>query len=276
MISAARDVPPPARPRQRSGNNPIERKAVLRVQRDVAAMPASLVVQLALWPDDIAHWARAERMSESLVYNALARRKPYRRVRERLAARLEVSTAVLAHLIDAARPLPTARRAPESADGPGAEDTSPIDWTTPPYPMRRDGTNPIERRAVRVVGLDVASMPASAVVGLALWPQTLAAWSREHRLKPSVVSATLAGSPSDRVRTLLARRLDASPRELDDLIATPRRESRSAIPPAPADSPSADAPSERESSARLEPRPEAPPEEPREPPPRGGQMHLGF
>ena len=74
--------------------------------RDVAAMPASLVVQLAVWPDDLAHWARAERLSESLVYNTLAARKPYTRVRQLLAARLDVPVSVVSHLIDARRPLP--------------------------------------------------------------------------------------------------------------------------------------------------------------------------
>src|SRR5215218_4339955 len=84
--------------RERSGRNAIERKAVFRVQTDVASMPASLVVQLALWPDDVAHWSRASGEDESLVYNMLARRKPYWRAREALARRLQVSVAVLSHL----------------------------------------------------------------------------------------------------------------------------------------------------------------------------------
>ena len=211
----------------RDGRNPIERKAIARVQREVAAMPASLVVQLALWPDEIAPWARAESTSESLVYNMLARRKPYLRVRERLAERLEVSPAVLAHLVDARRPLPSAKRDPGQVGAAGSPETSglagaAVDWDRPPYPQQRDGTNPIERRAVRVVEREVASMPASAVVGLALWPTTLAEWSREQRLKSSLVWATLAGSPSERVRADLARRLDVTRRDLDDLIAAAR------------------------------------------------------
>jgi hypothetical protein len=182
---------PVPRSTTRDGRNPIERKAVARVQREIAAMPASLVVQLALWPDEIAPWARAESTSESLVYNMLARRKPYLRVRQRLAERLEISPAVLAHLVDARRPLPSAKRDPASALPAGDEE--PVDWSRPPYPQQRDGSNPIERRAVRVVERDVASMPASAVVGLALWPTTLAEWSREHRLKSSLGWAQLAG-----------------------------------------------------------------------------------
>lgn len=205
----------------RDGGNPIERKAIARVQREVGAMPASLIVQLAIWPDEIAPWARNESTSESLVYNMLARRKPYLRVRERLAERLEVSPAILAHLVDARRPLPAAKRDPSASPGGAAVETA-VDWSRPPYPATRDGTNPIERRAVRVVEREVASMPASAVVGLALWPATLAEWSREHRLKSSIVWATLAGSPSERVRAELALRLDVTRRDLDDLIAAAR------------------------------------------------------
>jgi hypothetical protein len=230
-------------PRERTGRNPIERKAVLRVQSDIAAMPASLVVQLALWPDEIAAWARSEGTSESLVYNMLARRKPYARMRERLARRLDVALLVLDHLIEAARPLPLAKRAPppEVGDlppGPLPSELEPIDWSVPPYPMHRDGTNPVERQAVRRVALEIASFPASAVVGLALWPETVAAWSREHHFKASVVSATLAGSPSERVRFALARRLDVRQADVDALIAGIRREPRATLPPEPpADTP---------------------------------------
>jgi hypothetical protein len=100
--------------------------------------------------------------------------------------------------------------------------SDPIDWTSPPFPRRRDGTNAIERRAVRVLEVDVASMPAATVVGLAMWPETLAAWSRAERLKSSVVWATLAGSPSVPVRDALARRLGVSLRELDTLVTLER------------------------------------------------------
>src|SRR5215208_7712571 len=106
--------------RERSGRNAIERKAVLRVQQEIAAMPASLVVQLAIWPDHMAAWARGEGTSESVVYNMLARRKPYARVRQRLAQRLGVPMGVLAHLIEARRPLPAAKRLPELAGAGGA------------------------------------------------------------------------------------------------------------------------------------------------------------
>ena len=162
---------PPSRGRIRDGRNAIERQAIALVRHEIAAMPASLVVQLALWPDEIAGWARSEGTSESLVYNMLARRKPYVRMRGRLAERLEVPLAVLSHLIDARRPLPSSKRDPVSVAASSADTAdAPVDWSRPPFPPVRDGTSPIERRAVRAVELDVATMPASAVVGLALWP----------------------------------------------------------------------------------------------------------
>lgn len=208
-------TPPEHRAFDRTGRSAVERLAVLAVARDVAAMPASLVVQLALWPDDLAHWARRERLSESLVYNTLAARKPYARVRQLLATRLDVSLAVVGQMIDARRPLPAAQREPGT---PAPTPDAAVDWTIPPLPAARDGGNPVERRAVRAVARDVAAMPASTVAGLAMWPETLTAWSRGQRLPSSVVWATMAGAPSERVRDLLARRLGVSIRELGVLI----------------------------------------------------------
>lgn len=205
---------------ERTGATHVEQLAVRTVAREIAAMPASLVVQLALWPDELARWARGTRVDTSVVYNALAGRKPYRAVRERLAARLDVTPAVLGQLIDAKRPLPTAERDP---DAPPSRPPN-VEWTDPPYPAHRTGTNPIERRAAATVAREIAAMPASTVVGLAMWPETLAAWSRVHRLASSVVWATLAGAPSAPVRDLLARRLAVSVRELGLLIDARRQE----------------------------------------------------
>ncbi|GJG88420.1 hypothetical protein tb265_36010 [Gemmatimonadetes bacterium T265] len=206
---------------ERTGSTHVERLAVQTVAREVAAMPASLVVQLALWPDELARWARHTRTDASVVYNALAARKPYRAVRERLAQRLDVSPGVLGHLIEARRPLPTAQRDPDAAD---TTPEAPVEWTTPPYPAHRTGTNPIERRAAATVAREIAAFPASTVVGLALWPETLAAWSRERRLPASVVWAVLAGAPSAPVRDMVARRLGVSVRELGLLIDARRQE----------------------------------------------------
>src|SRR5438067_3274821 len=163
--------------RERDGHNAIERLAVEVVRREIAAMPASLVVQLALWPDEVAAWAREIRASESLVYNMLAGRKPYARTRMQLAERLDVGIGVVDHLIESRRATTSSRRGPlVTPAAESSESTEPIDWSHAPYPRRRDGTNPIERRAVRVVQLDAASMPAASVVGLAMWPESLSSW----------------------------------------------------------------------------------------------------
>jgi hypothetical protein len=226
----------------RTGQNAVERLAVEVVRREIAAMPASLVVQLALWPGEIAAWAREIRSSESLVYNMLAGRKPYTRTRAELARRLDVSIGVVDHLIEAQRATATALRGPAPSDR-AVERREPIDWSRAPYPRHRDGTNPIERRAVRVMEVDVASMPAATVVGLAMWPESLSAWSRAERLKSSVVWATLAGSPSVPVRDALARRLDVTLRTLDALVTDAKATSvafRASPPPPP--SPTADTP----------------------------------
>lgn len=206
---------------ERTGTTHVEQLAVRTVAREIAAMPASLVVQLALWPDELARWARATRVDTSVVYNALAARKPYRAVRERLALRLDVSPGVLNQLIDAQRPLPTAQRDPD-APKPAAD--APVDWTEPPYPAHRTGTNPVERRAAATVAREIAALPASTVVGLAIWPETLAAWSRDRKLPASVIWAVLAGAPSAPVRDMLARRLAVSTRELGALIDARRQE----------------------------------------------------
>ncbi|MDF1505010.1 hypothetical protein [Roseisolibacter sp. H3M3-2] len=208
---------------QRSGETRLEAQAVARVRAHVAEMPASLVVQLALWPDELARWARAERIAESVVYNLLARRKPYLRIRERLAARLGVPTGHLATLVD--RP---------AAGGAGQG-------------RPRDGGSPLERRAVAQVERELAALAAATVVGLAMWPETLTSWARAHGVQPSAVWATLAGAVSEPVATGLARRLGVTAREVVALVEAERlpagRPERPPVPsePAPADAaPAAD------------------------------------
>ncbi len=197
---------------QRSGTTRLEAQAIARVREHVAAMPASLVVQLALWPDELARWARAERIAESVVYNLLARRKPYLRIRERLAARLGVPTGHLATLVD--------RPPADAAGGAG---------------RARDGSSPLERRAVAQVEREVAAMPAATVVGLAMWPETLTAWARAHAVQPSAVWATLAGAVSEPVAAGLARRLGVSTREVVALVEAERQPAgRAESPAAPA------------------------------------------
>ncbi len=99
--------------RERDGTNPIERKAVYRAQLEIRSMPASLVVQIALWPDKLADWAKESAIAPSVVYNMLANVKPYHRVRTLLARRLNVPKESLDHLIEAPRPEPLAKLPPE-------------------------------------------------------------------------------------------------------------------------------------------------------------------
>src|SRR5687768_5872232 len=106
-------LPPPPRSRDRDGLSALERKALYRVHTELPAMPASLVVQILLWPEKITDWARDESVTPALVYNMLGGFKPYHGLRERLAQRLGVTKSAVDHLIDARRQQPSTRRIPE-------------------------------------------------------------------------------------------------------------------------------------------------------------------
>ena len=105
-------LPPPSS-RDRDGLSALERKALYRVHTELPAMPASLVVQILLWPEKMTDWARDENVTPALVYNMLGGFKPYHGLRERLAHRLGVTKSAVDHLIDARRQQPTTRRIPE-------------------------------------------------------------------------------------------------------------------------------------------------------------------
>ena len=116
-------LPPPSM-RDRDGLSALERKALYRVHTELPAMPASLVVQILLWPEKITDWARDESVTPALVYNMLGGFKPYHGLRERLAQRLGVTKGAVDHLIDARRQQPSTRRIPEPPDGFGTDDVS--------------------------------------------------------------------------------------------------------------------------------------------------------
>ena len=126
-------IHPPPGP-NRDGLSVLERKALYRVQLEIAAMPASLVVQILLWPDKMTDWARDEGVTPALVYNMLGNFKPYHGLRQRLAERLGVSKGELDHLIEGNRAQPTSRRIPDPPDDlqvpsprqEGTADRSPI------------------------------------------------------------------------------------------------------------------------------------------------------
>ena len=103
-------LPPPPRSRDRDGLSALERKALYRVHTELPAMPASLVVQILLWPEKITDWARDENVTPALVYNMLGGFKPYHGLRQRLAERLGVTKGAVDHLIDARRKQPSRER----------------------------------------------------------------------------------------------------------------------------------------------------------------------
>lgn len=131
----------------RDGSNPLERKAVFRAQLEIKSMPASLVVQIALWPDKLADWAKEMDISPSVVYNMLAGTKPYHRVRALLARRLNVYKRTLDHLIDAPRPEPFAKLPPEPPHGWAAAGTdalrNPVTPRTPRSSRRPTAHSPV-------------------------------------------------------------------------------------------------------------------------------------
>jgi len=105
-------------------------------------MPASLVVQILLWPEKMTDWARDESVTPALVYNMLGGFKPYHGLRERLAQRLGVTKAAVDHLIDARRQQPSTRRIPEPPPDFVADD---ISLATGRNSNDRDSTSPVER-----------------------------------------------------------------------------------------------------------------------------------
>ena len=121
--SAGVPLPPPSM-RDRDGLSALERKALYRVHTELPAMPASLVVQILLWPEKITDWARDESVTPALVYNMLGGFKPYHGLRERLAQRLGVTKGAVDHLIDARRQQPSTRRIPEPPAGFVTDDVS--------------------------------------------------------------------------------------------------------------------------------------------------------
>lgn len=272
----------PPLPAERDGRSPLERLALGRLHTDIAAMPASDVVQLVLWPETLADWARDAAIAPAVAYNMLARFKPYRRVRERLAHRLDVPGFVLDHLVDAPRPLPAALRALPADVPPGHDADAPLAPPAPPasveptvrLPAVRDGTNPIEQRALWRAWHDVAALPASVLVQVALFPESLAQWARRHEVPPSMVYAMLAGSAAHRhLRLALARRLDVPAEAVDQLIDRPRREPARPrppeLPPAP-ELPSAGGPADLRPAPPTDARP-APIADPRH---EDGQLGL--
>ncbi|HWZ59836.1 MAG TPA: hypothetical protein VNW46_12755 [Gemmatimonadaceae bacterium] len=218
--------------RERGPADPVVRAAVDNVARNLAALSASEVVQLVLYPEPLAAWADGAGVDESQVANLFRRHRIYSRVRQLLADRLGVPLGILAHLVDAS-PAPPAHQRPaihaevmRAAGLPIAEERPAIDWRTTPYPSYREGTNPLERLALANLAAGAASMPSSRVVGYALWPESLAGFAaRSGRFTLGQLLTTLSGlRRADYIETALARRLQLSRAALERFIASSKRD----------------------------------------------------
>ncbi len=210
----------------RTLDDPIVKAAVENVRRHVASLSASEIVQLVLYPESLAAWSARARVDESQVANLFRRHRTYTRLRQLLAERLGVPFLVLAHLIDAAPTVPAARRPAAhaailaAAGLPSIEDRPPIDWRTPPYPSYREGHNPLELLAAAHFAVTAPTMPASRIVGLALWPESLAGFAtRSRRFSLGALLTALSGlRGSDVIEAALAQRLGVRRSALDQFI----------------------------------------------------------
>jgi hypothetical protein len=217
---------------ERRDDDPLVRAAVDNVRRHLSALSASEIVQLVLYPEPLVAWAKGAGVDDSQVANLFRRHRRYTRLRTLLATRLGVPISVLDHLIDAAPAVPAAKRpaayAAVLADAGLAtwSQIAPIDWTAPPYPLHRDGTNPLERLAMAVLTTAAASMPVSRIIGYAMWPETLAAFAaRAQRFTLDQLLTTLSGlRRSDAIEVALARRLRIPHRTLDAFIRSAKRD----------------------------------------------------
>ena len=217
---------------ERRLDDPIVRAAIDNIGRHITSLSASEVVQLVLYPEALATWAAGAGVDDSQVANLFRRHRRYNRVRTLLAGRLGVPIAVLDHLIDSPPVVPAAKRpaayAAILADSGLGEwgKQAPIDWSTPPYPRHRDGTNPLERMALAALPAAAPSMPASRIIGYAMWPETLAAFAaRAQRFSLDQLLTTLSGlRRSDSIETAVARRLRVTHRTLDAFIRAEKRD----------------------------------------------------
>lgn len=225
---------------ERRLSDPVVRAAIGNVEANLRALSASEVLQLALFPDTLTAWAGRVRVTPAQVFNTLRRTRPYAQVRQALADRLEVPVAIVSHLIDADRGPPAAHRLPGRerilTDAGIAQDRvrrTPIAWDRPPYPLYRDGTNPLEQLALERMRTDAPAMPATTLISLALFPETIASWARRQGYHFNRVLSSLSGTRRfGYLDGALARRLGLKAEALDTFIRGARREPSAIIPPA--------------------------------------------
>jgi hypothetical protein len=106
------DARPIARDRERRGDTTLELRAAYKFVRDLPALEPSSVVAALLWPQTMAQWAAEAKIAPAMLYNCLSRkstflmpgsasgRRVYGPVRDKLAARLQVSRGEIDALLD--------------------------------------------------------------------------------------------------------------------------------------------------------------------------------
>lgn len=226
---------------ERDGTNPVERMALHRVVDEMAALTASEVVQIAIWPLRITELARLHDRSSGILYNTLsfANGRPYEPVRKLLVAYLQavgiargfpefaasIDRAALCHLIKAeraerrrGRPLPAPGRRDRLLELPAPE---PFD----PAESRRTGNSPVERLALSILRQLLPALPASLVVQHALGDLDLAVWAERNGTSGTIVYNMLGFQHQFRypaLRRALADYLGVSVFALDWLIEARR------------------------------------------------------
>ena len=214
---------------ERGLDDPILRAAIENVERHVAALSASEVVQLVMYPESLAAWAGGMGVDDSQVANLFRRHRRYS-LRTLLATR--VGMPISCRSSDrAVVAVPAAKRPPGyeavlTQAGLGQWGKRPaIDWGR--RRTRCIGTAPTRSSAWRWWYCRwprrPCRRPGSSGTRLAEEPRAFAA--RAQRFTLDQLLTTLSGlRRSDSIETSLARRLRVTHRTLDTFIRAEKRD----------------------------------------------------
>lgn len=231
MATAGITARPTRGPQERDTSDPIVRAAIENVRVNLAALPASEIIQLVLFPDTITSVTDRVGERNCMVSNLFRGHRRYNRLRQVLAEYLQVPLPILSHLIDATPSRPVAQQLPDQADvlevaGLAPElQRPPIDFRDPPYPLYRDGTNPLEVIALRRIEREAPAMPGTRIISYALFPEGLWHWAkREQWNADGVLSALSNNVRNSKIERAVARRLGTDMKVLDRFIQSERKE----------------------------------------------------
>lgn len=218
--------------RERTVLDPIVQMAIRNVEINISAMTAAEVVELAVFPQSLAEWAREIGRREAQVYNLLRGYRPYEELRSLLATRLDVPAFLLADLIRRPRAQPVAKRLPAHAIILRDAGIAPAHAVY--HSDRRTGDHPLERQAVVRMRLEAPAMPNSRLISYAIYPQSLANWAKARGVGLGIVLSALHGYRGRGSFLLpdIARRLGVSERTLRDFISSRKRVPFAVLPPA--------------------------------------------